>query len=81
LDKMEEDTETRLRDTLNQLRGCRMADFGFIKNNTLEALNIEIHQVQFLSWAVPLFNDHQQSTLLMIINKVLCKTIKRLLCA
>jgi hypothetical protein len=56
LDKMEEDTETRLRDTLNQLRGCRMADFGFIKNNTLEALNIEIHQVQFLPWAVPLFN-------------------------
>ena len=56
LDKMEEDSNGRLRSTLDKLRGCRMLDHGFIKNNTLEALNIEIHQVQFLPWAVPMIN-------------------------
>jgi hypothetical protein len=53
---MEEDTNGRLRDTIDQLKGCRMADFGFIQRNTIEALMIEIEQVQFLPWAVPLIN-------------------------
>jgi hypothetical protein len=57
LDKMEEDSNGRLRGTLQQLRGCRMASFVFIKGNTLEALMIEVQQVQFLPWAVPLFNS------------------------
>jgi hypothetical protein len=57
LDKMEEDLNGRVRSTLDKLRGCRMLDHGFIMNNTHEALMIEINQVLFLPWAVPLINS------------------------
>jgi hypothetical protein len=48
LEKIEEDTNGRLSDTIQQLRGCK-------KNKTIEALNIEIEHVHKLPWAVPLF--------------------------
>lgn len=55
LDQMEEDSNGRLRNTLHQLKGCRLAYWRFVRNNTLKALRVECVHVQKLPWAVPLF--------------------------
>jgi hypothetical protein len=52
LEKMEEDTNVRLRDTLQQLEACRLGNFEYIARNTLEALLIEVEKAQFLPWGV-----------------------------
>lgn len=55
--KMERDSVTRFRDTLNLFEASRNLNFRFVKDNTIEALNVAIESVQFIPLAVPIFNQ------------------------
>lgn len=55
VEKIEADTIGRLDNTLDQLKGCRMTDFTFVANNTEGTLMEEMIVVQYLPWAVPIY--------------------------
>lgn len=57
LEKIESDSLTRFKDTLQVLRGCRLVGYQFVKDTTHEALEEEIVFIQQLPVAVPLFDD------------------------
>ena len=57
LEKIESDSLTRFKDTLQVLRGCRLVGYQFVKDTTYEALEEEIVFIQHLPVAVPLFDD------------------------
>ena len=54
MEKLESDSLTRFRDTLQTLRGYRLLGYQFVKEGTYEALMEEIEFVQLLPLAVPL---------------------------
>lgn len=56
LEKIESDSNTRFRETLKILRGCRLLGYQFIRDITYEALEEEIYFVQHIPAAVPLFD-------------------------
>ena len=58
--KLEHDTMGRLRASLQIFKGPRMLGFQYLRDNTIEALNVELNFLQFLPVAVPLMNQLQR---------------------
>ena len=58
--KLESDTMGRLRASLQIFKGCRMLGFQYVRDNTIEALNVELEFLQFLPVAVPLMDQLQR---------------------
>lgn len=55
--KLESDTNGRLRDSLQIFRGCRMLAFQNVRQNTFEALTQELQFINFLPVVVPLVDE------------------------
>lgn len=55
--KLESDTQGRLRSSLQVFKGCRMLGYQYIKANTIEALEVEFEFIHFLPVAVPIIDQ------------------------
>jgi hypothetical protein len=55
-EKMERDTTGRFRGTMSIFEGARNVNFKFIKDNTIEALLVAIHSVNYIPLAVPIYD-------------------------
>ena len=55
-EKMERDTTGRFRGTMSIFEGARNVNYRFIKDNTIEALLVAIHSVNYIPLAVPIYD-------------------------